>query len=99
LLVCTFPFLLVSNFIRVYFKKYINIVGINNILLLLFHKPVGISLNHIISSKFKVQRLQTGKKKRKRERGAPFTFIYAFNGLLHRMERVASSDPRATVRT
>ena len=69
MLVCTFTFLLVSNFIRVYFKMFSNIVGINNTLslLLLFHKPVSISMNHI-SSKFK--RPQTRKKgKTEREVG------------------------------
>jgi len=47
---------------------FINIVGINNtlsLLLLLFHKPVSISMNHI-SSKFK--RPHTGKKQRGKEK-------------------------------
>ena len=85
---------------------FINIIGINNtlsLLLLLFHKPVSISLNHI-NSKFK--RPQTGKKEKQRERerekkgGGHFTCIYVFNGLLHRMKRGSCpNDPRATVHT
>jgi len=84
---------------------FINIIGINNtlsLLLLLFHKPVSISLNHI-NSKFK--RPQTGKKEKQRERererekggGGPFKCFYVLKGLLHRMKRGwCPNDPGAT---